>query len=158
MRKCFLKSCFLVIGYCIMMTSQINPVFANEDEEKLEEMCRKSTKEVIVSSKTFIGKLESFIWGDYFHSQVKDKNGNIQSFFSNRYDSCFMALHKGEQLIIEYNVMCQYFEYGGGYYPSDVITQIKTKKANLKSWEKNFDYSRDNDTCEIEVRRYTLEQ
>ena len=157
MRKYFLKSCFLVVGYFILMTSQINSVFANEDEEKLEEMCRKSTKEVIVSSKTFVGKLDSFIWGDYLHSQVKDKKGNIQSFFSNRYDSCFMALHKGEQLKIEYNVMCQYFEYGGGYYPSEVITQIKAKNANLKSWKKNFNHSRDNDTCEKEVKRYTHE-
>ena len=136
------------------MTSQINSVFASEDDEKLAEMCWKSTKEVIVSSKTFVGKLDSFIWGDYFHSQVKDKNGNIQSFFSNRYDSCFMALHKGEQLKIEYNVMCQYFEYGGGYYPSEAITQISTKKTNLKSWKKNFDW----DTCEKEVERYTLKQ
>ena len=158
MHKFILKSCFLVIGYCIVITSQINPVFASEDEEKLVEMCRKSTKEIIVSSKTFIGKLDSFIWGDYFHSQVKDKNGYIHSFFSNSYDSCFMALHKGEQLIIEYNVMCQYFEYGGGYYPSDVITQIKTKKTNLKSWKKNFGYSRDSDTCDKLVERYTLKQ
>lgn len=138
-----------------MMTSQINSVFANEDEDKLEELCRNSTKEVIVTSKTFVGKLEGFVWGDYFHSQVKDKKGNMQSFFSDRDDSCFMALHKDEQLKIEYNVMCQYFEYGGGYYPSDVITQIKTKKTNLKSWKKNFNYSRDNDTCEKKVRRYT---
>jgi len=140
-----------------MMTSQFNSVFANEDEEKLEELCRKSTKEVIVTSKTFVGKLDSFIWGDYFHSQVRDKKGEIQSFFSDSDDSCFMALHKGEQLKIEYNVICQYFEYGGGFYPSQVITQIKTKNSNLKTWKKNFNYSRDNDTCKKEVERYTHE-
>ena len=156
MCKYSVKSCFLVMGYFILMTSQINSVLAS-DNENLEEICRESTKEVIVNSKTFVGKLDKFIWGDYFHSQVKDTKGEIQNFFSGSDESCFMALHKGEELKIEYNVICQYFEYGGGYYPSQVITQITSKNANLKSWKKNFNYSMDNDTCEKEVKKYTSE-
>jgi hypothetical protein len=102
--------------------------------------------------------LDGFMWGDYLHSEVVNKKGEKEGFANTDEDACFMALHKGEELAIEYDVTCEYVNEGAGYYPWTRITQIKAKKDDLKSWQKNFNFTRDNPACEKEIEKYTHER
>jgi len=158
MDKYFRQGLFFIFAPAAIALTLFNLAIASDDDQELEDRCKKNTSEEIIASKTFVGKLDHFEWGDYLHSEVRDSRGNIESFFSGHSDSCFMALHKGEQLVIEYDVMCQYFQYGAGYYPSQVITQIKSKNADLKSWEQSFDFSKNDEACDKEIEKYTVKQ
>ncbi len=118
--------------------------------------CSTRTNEEIISSKVFDGKFTGFIQGDYLHAEFIDNTKEPLDLFIQTTDTaCFLALHKSEKLRIEYNEICQYFEYGSGIYPSEKITQIKAKKDNFKTWKQKFNLSRNYDACNQLVDKYT---
>jgi len=117
------------------------------------EKCTKDAKEELIESKKFTGMLDSFIWGDLFHSEVHGKNGEHESFVSGYDDSCFLVRHKNEWLDIEYDLMCQAIPGYGVYVPANVITQIKAKNIDFITWKKQS--GGNNDKCEKLVEKYT---
>ena len=154
MNKSYFSTSFLVVFIWFSLIA-LNPALAGKDQEKYSERCKKSTSTEIIDSKIFTGKLDYFEWGDYLHSTVRNIKGESESFFNDTDDSCFMAIHKGEELEIEYDIVCEYINEGGGFYPVEKIRQIKARKSDFKSWKDKFNISRDHEACEKEVGKYT---
>lgn len=112
----------------------------------------------IIEAKIFIGKLTEFVWGDYLHGEFVDSNGKSLSLFIDTRDvSCFLALHKGDILTINYNKICRYIPEGAGIYPADEIIQINSGKEDLNTWRAKFGQSQNSDLCEKLIQKYTRE-
>lgn len=110
----------------------------------------------LLASRTFVGTLQGFRWGDFLHAELVDAAGKPNSLFVNDVEACFMAQHAREPLTIQYNEVSRYFEQGGGYFPANDIVQITAKGADFKSWKKNFNAKRDFDRCETLIEKHTL--
>lgn len=119
--------------------------------------CKNVPDNGIIRSETFTGTFKYFSWGDYLHGVFENDKGEEIGPFLGTEESCFLARHVGELLEIQYDIKCEYFREGGGWYPAKYITQIKAKSEDYKTWVKNFDYSRDNENCEAEVNKYTID-
>jgi hypothetical protein len=112
----------------------------------------------VIESKKFVGRLNMFVWGDYLHGEFIDNTGKSMSLFIDTSDeSCFLALHKGEDIVVTYNTVCRYIEEGAGIYPAKDILQIRTKKADFLSWRKEFNLGANYDFCNKLVDKYTRE-
>lgn len=109
-----------------------------------------------LGSGTMTGKLEGFVWGDYLHAQVKGAAGKTQNLFIGDVEACFMALHAGESLTIQYDKLSRYFPEAGGYSPANVVTQIQAKGADFQSWVKTYSSKRDFERCETLTEKFTL--
>jgi hypothetical protein len=143
----------ILFATLLIPTISFSQPLSADDELKLLEKCTKGAKEDLIEKKKFTGKLDSFVWGDLFHSEVHGKNGERETFVSGYDDSCFLAQHKNEWLDIEYDLMCQSLPDHAGYVPANVITQIRVKNTDFKSWLKQ---SGDNDDkCEKLVEKFT---
>lgn len=145
---------FLLTAIILFPSIAFSRPLSSDEELKILEICTKDAKEeVIQKKKQFTGKLEGFVWGDLFHSEVRNINGEIESFSSSRNDSCFLALHKDEWLDIRYELMCQVVPGYGQYVPANVITQIYAKKIDYLAWINRT--GGNNDKCEKLVEKFT---
>lgn len=145
----------LIILFCGLMNisaaSAATKIIAYVDPE-----CKNYAEDEIIDSKTFTGKLTGFVWGDFLHGEFIDSKGTPLSLFIETSDiSCFLALHKEEILIVTYNKICRYIEYGAGIYPVEEIIQIQANKDNFKDWRKEFDLSGNYESCEKLTEKYT---
>ncbi len=134
----------------------LNSAFASKVIAYIDPDCTNHSDGKIIEEKTFIGKLDAFVWGDYLHGEFVDSNGKSLSLFIETRDvSCFLALHKGENLTIKYNRICRYFPDGAGIYPAENIIQINAGKENFKTWRTKFEQSQNRDLCEKLKQKYT---
>jgi hypothetical protein len=88
-----------------------------------------------IGSKTVIGRLISYQEGDYAHVSVRSEQGREQTFFVGD-EICFLALHREEVLVIEYDEIERFFPEGDGYFPALIIQSIATSVSE-KRWIKN---------------------
>lgn len=146
--------------YCIFLTTgllNLKPVFAVDNAKlHVDPACVNHAEGESINSKQFEGKFTEFVWGDYLHAEFIDANNKNLSIFVDTSDaSCFLALHKSERIKISFNTVCRYIEEGAGIYPAEEITQIETQKDNFSKWRKEFDFSKNQDTCDKLEQKYT---
>ena len=146
------KLIILFSAMLIPMIGSARPLTADEEMVLLQK-CSKDAKEQLIEKKKISGKLDGFVWGDLFHSEVHSKEGEIENFVSGYDDACFLAQHKNEWLDIEYDLMCQSLPDHGGYVFANVITQVKSKITDYKSWLKQTGGS--NEKCNKLVEKNT---
>ncbi|OGS99545.1 MAG: hypothetical protein A3H99_06560 [Gallionellales bacterium RIFCSPLOWO2_02_FULL_59_110] len=128
------------------MASYVDPTCANHADGE------------IIRTKTFAGKLTGFVWGDFLHGEFVDNEKKPQSLFIETSDiSCFLALHKGENLTVTFNEVCRYIENGAGIYPVEEIIQIKAEKDKFEAGSIKSYSDKDYEHCEKLEKKYTRE-
>jgi hypothetical protein len=104
----------------------------------------------LIASRTVVGYFQHFLWGDYFYAVVKTDRGNLNFMLDRpvlptadraqqitQQDlNCFLADRQGVRLSIRYDRLNRYLPQAGGYYPIDVIRDLKTDRTDLAQWRR----------------------
>jgi hypothetical protein len=57
----------------------------------------------VIASKQAIGRLRSFVWGDYLYAEFITQTGTI-SFFIDNLEDCLLDKYRGKTITIRYNI------------------------------------------------------
>lgn len=124
----------------------------------IDPLCENHKDAEVIGSAVFDGKLTGFVWGDYLHAEFVDGKAKSLDLFIQTVDvSCFLALHKSEDLWVSYKTVCRYIPEGAGIYPTEEITQIRAGNVDFVSWRKKFDLAKNWDACKKLESKYTRE-
>jgi hypothetical protein len=118
----FLSSCNAQVEVTVEASSHIS-VKKNDDR--------------FIESKQVVGRFSQFIWGDYLYAIIKTEGEEEISFFIEDDENCFLTKNSQAKLTIEYEIVERYIDRAGGYYPINLIKNIRTEGIDLETWRKS---------------------
>jgi hypothetical protein len=91
----------------------------------------------VIATKTARGTLKGFEVGDYTHAVINLQNGKEESYYIGGTGvDYFLALHKGEPLVITYQVVDSYIPEAGGKMRIERISAARAGKETSAGWWK----------------------
>jgi hypothetical protein len=92
-------------------------------------------KDTVISHHVLRGKLIGFEIGDYVHPVVRDGAGKKRSFFVNAHGlDYYLALHAGEMLELEYELVDSFFEEAGGVVRIERLVTATDGRLGAQEW------------------------
>jgi hypothetical protein len=113
----------------------------NRSENSIEQIEQNDESlEKIRAIETIKGKLIKFEIDDYIHAIIKKSNGKKESFFICNEDvlDYFLALHKGKQLTLTYQVSDTYLPDSSTKITSKCLTSAKVGNQTFESWSEEM--------------------
>jgi hypothetical protein len=88
----------------------------------------------VIASKQAIGRLQSFVWGDYFYAKFTTDTETI-TFFIDNVEDCLLKKYRGRTITIRYNVSDIYLPQASGYHRVNLIQHIEG--IDVARWRKS---------------------
>lgn len=96
-------------------------------------------KDKVIATKSITGTLKGFEVGDYTHAVIKLASGKEKSFFIGSAGvDYFLALHKGEQLVLTYQIVDAYIPEAGGKMRIERLSGAKAGTLSSAAWWKQM--------------------
>lgn len=89
----------------------------------------------VIATKTARGTLKGFEVGDYVHAVITLQNGKEESYYMHGGGiDYFLALHKGEPLVITYQIVDSYIPEAGGRQRIERISGVRAGGETYAAW------------------------
>lgn len=96
-------------------------------------------KDKVIATKSITGTLKGFEVGDYTHAVIKLANGKEKTFFIGSAGvDYFLALHKGESLVLTYQIVDAYIPEAGGKMRIERLSGAKAGTLTSAAWWKQM--------------------
>jgi hypothetical protein len=91
----------------------------------------------VIATRTVKGTLKGFEVGDYTHAVIKLQNGKEESYYIGGTGvDYFLALHKGEPMVITYQIVDSYIPEAGGKMKIERISAARAGTETSATWWK----------------------
>lgn len=92
-------------------------------------------RDKLIATKSVTGTLKGFEVGDYQHAVITLANGKEESYFIGPMGlTFFLALHKGETLVLTYQVVDSYIPEAGGTERIERLSGARAGKLTYAAW------------------------
>ncbi|HEY0384516.1 MAG TPA: hypothetical protein VGC64_00825, partial [Pyrinomonadaceae bacterium] len=96
-------------------------------------------RDKVIATRNITGTLKGFEVGDYVHAVIKLSKGKEESYFVGSPGlDYFLALHKGEQLSLTYQIVDSYIEEAGGVQRIERLNGARAGKLTYAAWWKQM--------------------
>jgi hypothetical protein len=124
-----------------VITGALNPDLTMAQQERAPEPIEtfKSAKFrqyplKVIASKQTIGRLRSFVWGDYFYAEFATQTETI-TFFIYKLEDCLLDIYRGRMITVRYNISDIYLPQASGYHRVNIIQKIEG--IDVDRWQKS---------------------
>lgn len=96
-------------------------------------------RDKVIATKSVTGTLKGFEVGDYVHAVINLPKGKENSYFIGSPGlDYFLALHKGEQLFLTYQIVDSYIEEAGGVQRIERLNGARAGQLTYAAWWKRM--------------------
>lgn len=88
----------------------------------------------VIASRQAIGRLQSFVWGDYFYAKFATRTETITFFIAN-IEHCLLKKYRGKTITIRYDTSDIYLPQASGYHRVNLIQKIDG--IDINHWRKS---------------------
>jgi hypothetical protein len=128
-----LKLKLLPLFLLLFVTASAAPVVNNAGHSS--SVIPAQRRDRVIATRTVRGTLKGFEVGDYTHAVITLENGKEESYFIGGMGvDYFLALHKGEPLVITYQIVDSYIPEAGGRQRIERISGARAGRETSAAW------------------------
>jgi hypothetical protein len=87
----------------------------------------------VIASRQAVGRLQSFVWGDYFYAKFVTRTETI-TFFIDSLEDCLLKKYRSKIITIRYDTSDIYLPQASGYHRVNLIKKVED--IDVKQWQK----------------------